>query len=103
MTAAMDGLEARKAELISLLAKTPQYVPDNLPSTSQIYAKKIARMTEALNRPEDPEPSGRSSSKPDRTDRSAPRPQPRQNTRDTVWRIGHDLGLGSAPRPWKVH
>jgi len=39
----MHGLEARKAELISLLAETPQYVPDILPSTSQIYAKKISR------------------------------------------------------------
>lgn len=38
---------------ISLLAETPPDPPDILPSTSQIYAKKVARLAEALNRPED--------------------------------------------------
>ena len=46
-------LEARKAELTTLLASTPEDKPDILPNAAQLYAKKIARLTEALNRPED--------------------------------------------------
>ena len=53
MKAAMDGLEGRKAELNFLLAEVPVDVPDILPSTSKIYAKKVTRLTEALNRSED--------------------------------------------------
>jgi DNA invertase Pin-like site-specific DNA recombinase len=53
MIAAMDALEARKAELSALLADAPADTPDMLPSASQLYAKKVAHLTEALNRPED--------------------------------------------------
>lgn len=53
MKAAMDGLEGRKAELVNLLSESPSDVPDILPSTSKIYAKKVGRLTEALNQPED--------------------------------------------------
>ena len=49
----IERLEARKAELTSLLADAPDDAPDLLPTASQIYAKKVARLTEALNRPED--------------------------------------------------
>ena len=49
----IEMLEARKAELTALLAEAPDDVPDILPTASQIYAKKVARLTEALNRPED--------------------------------------------------
>jgi len=53
MIAAMDTLEARKEELTALLAEAPADTPDMLPSASQLYAKKVAHLTEALNRPED--------------------------------------------------
>ena len=53
MKDAMNGLEARKAELTALLASTPEDVPDILPNAAPIYAKKVARLTEALNRPDD--------------------------------------------------
>jgi hypothetical protein len=53
MIAAMDTLEARKAELSCLLAEAPADTPDMLPSASQLYAKKVAHLTEALNRPDD--------------------------------------------------
>jgi DNA invertase Pin-like site-specific DNA recombinase len=53
MKAEMDALETRKAELTSLLADGPADVPDLLPSASAIYARKIGRLTEALNRPEE--------------------------------------------------
>ncbi|MEY9425518.1 site-specific DNA recombinase [Bradyrhizobium ottawaense] len=53
MIAAMDALEARKTELSALLAEAPADTPDILPSASQVYAKKVAHLTEALNRPED--------------------------------------------------
>jgi site-specific DNA recombinase len=53
MIAAMDALEARKAELSARLAEAPADTPDILPSASQLYAKKVAHLTEALNRPED--------------------------------------------------
>jgi site-specific DNA recombinase len=46
-------LEARKAELTTLLADAPDDAPDLLPTASQIYANKVARLTDALNRPED--------------------------------------------------
>ena len=47
----MTGLETRKAELTSLLADTPEDKPDLLPTASTIYAKKVAKLTQALNRP----------------------------------------------------
>jgi site-specific DNA recombinase len=53
MKDAVNSLEARKAELTALLARTPEDVPDILPNAAPIYAKKVARLTEALNRPED--------------------------------------------------
>jgi site-specific DNA recombinase len=53
MIAAMDALEARKAELSALLAEASTDTPDILPSVAQLYAKKVAHLTEALNRPED--------------------------------------------------
>ncbi len=49
----MDKLESRKAELTAHLQEVPADTPDILPSASAIYAKKVGRLTEALNRPED--------------------------------------------------
>ena len=49
----IEKLEARKAELTALLADVPEDVPDLLPSAAAIYAKKVERLTEALNRPEE--------------------------------------------------
>ena len=49
----MEKLEARKAELTTLLADVPDDTPDILPSAAAVYAKKVARLTEALNRPEE--------------------------------------------------
>lgn len=53
MKAEMDTLEARKAELESLLPDIPDDMPDLLPSASAIYARKVGRLTDALNRPEE--------------------------------------------------
>jgi hypothetical protein len=53
MKGAMEGLEARKAELTALLADVPDDAPDILPSAAAVYAKKVGRLTEALNRPEE--------------------------------------------------
>ncbi|MDH6234757.1 hypothetical protein M2281_005378 [Mesorhizobium soli] len=50
MKAEMDRLEARKAELVDLLATTQQDSPDLLSSISAVYAKKVAQLTEALRR-----------------------------------------------------
>lgn len=49
----MDALEARRAELTTLLAEAPEDTPDILPSAAAIYARKVARLTAALNRPEE--------------------------------------------------
>lgn len=49
MKAEMDTLEARKTELNTLLADTPEI----LPSASAIYAKKVSDLTKALNRKEE--------------------------------------------------
>ena len=49
----MSGLEARKAELTSLLDDAPEDTPDILPSVSVIYAKKITALTKALNKKEE--------------------------------------------------
>ncbi|MER9273497.1 recombinase family protein [Mesorhizobium sp. M0643] len=46
----IEKLEIRKAELPTLLTYVPKDVPLLLPSASAIYAKKTARLTEALNR-----------------------------------------------------
>jgi hypothetical protein len=46
-------LEARKTELTTLLADAPEDKPDLLPTASTIYAKKVAKLTTALNRPEE--------------------------------------------------
>jgi site-specific DNA recombinase len=53
MKDAMNGLEARKAELAASLADVPDDTPDLLPSASAIYAKKVAWLPEALNRPQE--------------------------------------------------
>ena len=53
MKAEMDALVARKVELTELLAEAPQSTPDILPSASAIYAKKIASLTNALNKKEE--------------------------------------------------
>ena len=47
----MTGLEARKTELTALLAGAPEDKPDLLPTAATIYAKKVATLTKALNRP----------------------------------------------------
>ncbi|AQZ49876.1 hypothetical protein [Martelella mediterranea] len=47
----MTGLETRKSELTSLLADAPEDKPDLLPTAAAIYAKKVAKLTQALNRP----------------------------------------------------
>ena len=49
----MTGLEARKAELTALLADATADKPDLLPNAATIYARKIAKLTEALNRAEE--------------------------------------------------
>lgn len=46
----MTGLEARREDLAALLADAPADTSDILPSASAIHAKKIAALTEALNR-----------------------------------------------------
>lgn len=51
MKGKMTTLEARKAELASLLADAPDDKPDLLPTAAAIYAKKVAKLTQALNRP----------------------------------------------------
>ena len=51
MKAEMDALEARKSELATLLVDAPEDKPDLLPTASAIYAKKVAKLTQALNRP----------------------------------------------------
>jgi hypothetical protein len=53
MIAAKDALETRKAELSALRVDAPATTPDMPPSASQLYAKKVAHLTETLNRPED--------------------------------------------------
>jgi len=53
MKSEMDALEARKAELTTLLAGIPEDVPDLLPSASAIYAKKVAALTTALVQPDE--------------------------------------------------
>ncbi|CEF42434.1 recombinase [Acetobacter senegalensis] len=53
MKAEMDTLEARKIELASLLSDVPDDVPDLLPSASAVYARKVGRLTDALNHPEE--------------------------------------------------
>ena len=47
----MTGLEARKTELTAHLADAPEDKPDLLPTAATIYAKKVATLTKALNRP----------------------------------------------------
>ncbi|RDD69753.1 zinc ribbon domain-containing protein, partial [Paracoccus versutus] len=49
----LSGLEARKQELAALLAEAPRDVPDMLPNAATLYARKIARLIEALNQPEE--------------------------------------------------
>ncbi len=51
MKGEMTALENRKAELAALLADAPEDKPDLLPTASTIYAKKVAKLTQALNRP----------------------------------------------------
>ncbi len=47
MKSEMDAVEARKTELTGLLTEAPQDVPDLLPTASKVYARKVAKLTEA--------------------------------------------------------
>ena len=49
----MTGLESRKAELTQFLAEVPEDKVDLLPNAATIYAQKVAKLTEALNQPEE--------------------------------------------------
>ncbi|WP_284200907.1 hypothetical protein, partial [Sinorhizobium fredii] len=51
-------LEARRIKLTGLLADYSQDVPYNLPTAAALYTKKIAVLTEALNRPEERQEAG---------------------------------------------
>src|SRR5712692_3112475 len=53
MTERMRELEAREDVLTGLLAQEPADIPDIHPNMSGIYRKKVERLTEALNTPED--------------------------------------------------
>src|SRR5216684_1668207 len=53
MTDRMRELEAREDVLKELLAQEPADIPDIHPNVSGIYRKKVERLTEALNTPED--------------------------------------------------
>ena len=53
MTERMRELEAREDVLKGLLAEEPTDIPDIHPNVSGIYRKKVERLTEALNTPED--------------------------------------------------
>jgi site-specific DNA recombinase len=52
MKSRMEQLERQKADLVARLAEVPADVPDIHPSVSGIYRKKVERLTEALNAPE---------------------------------------------------
>jgi hypothetical protein len=53
MTERMRELEAREDVLKGLLAEEPADIADIHPNVSGIYRKKVERLTEALNTPED--------------------------------------------------
>src|SRR5258708_21645542 len=53
MTDRMRELEAREDVIKELLAQEPADIPDIHPNVSGIYRKKVERLTEALNNPED--------------------------------------------------
>jgi site-specific DNA recombinase len=48
----MEQLERQKADLVARLAEVPADVPDIHPSVSGVYRKKVERLTETLNAPE---------------------------------------------------
>jgi site-specific DNA recombinase len=52
-TERMRELEAREDVLKGLLAEEPTDIPDIHPNVSGIYRKKVERLTEVLNTPED--------------------------------------------------
>ena len=49
------GLESRQEELQERLATVPADIPDILPNVVGIYRRKVARLTEALCKPEEPD------------------------------------------------
>ncbi len=53
MKGEMTALEDRKKELGTLLADVPEDKPDLLPSAAGVYARKVAKLTEALNQSEE--------------------------------------------------
>lgn len=46
-------LEARQAELQERLAKAPVDIPDVHPNIAELYRRKVERLSEALDHPED--------------------------------------------------
>jgi site-specific DNA recombinase len=53
MTDRMRELEAREDELKAPLAQAPVDIPDVHPNVSELYRRKVERLAEALNAPED--------------------------------------------------
>lgn len=53
MMARLRELEAREDEINARLAQAPADIPDTHPNVADIYARKMARLAEALRRPEE--------------------------------------------------
>ncbi|MDH6234986.1 hypothetical protein M2281_005608, partial [Mesorhizobium soli] len=90
MKAEMDRLEARKIELVDLLATTPQDTPDLLTSIGGA-ADRGAQLSGR------PPGSGSGAADPDREDRFDARGEARRDRGDAVWRVGHAHQLARAP------
>jgi len=64
MTDRMRELEAREDELKALLAQEPVDIPDVHPNVSELYRRKVERLTEALNAREDRAEASAATSEP---------------------------------------
>ncbi|KAA1053067.1 hypothetical protein [Azospirillum argentinense] len=53
LVARLRELEAREDELNAHLIQVPVDLPDIHPNIAELYARKVARLAEALNRPEE--------------------------------------------------
>jgi hypothetical protein len=101
MKAEMDALEDRKKQLTEFLTDVPEDAPDLLPSASAIYARKVAILTKALNRPNERQQAAEALRDANREDRADAGAETGRDSCHAARRTADHSRMDRAPSRWK--
>jgi site-specific DNA recombinase len=86
----LRDLEAKQDELTERLSRVPVDIPDIHPNVAGIYRRKVERLAEALQRPQERDEAAEGHPCPDRPHHTHARPQARRDRRHAARRPRHD-------------